>query len=660
MIASNPTRKVNQKLSKRQKTADNLTEFEPNFKTFTEQSPNMIFINKKGTIVYANQKCEEIMGYTREEILSPDFDFMGLISPESVDIVKANFRRHMSGEEIEPYEYRLINKNGEKIDAIITSKLIQFEGQTAILGIVTDISQLKHAERDLRKSEEKFRQAFQNSPIGMALCNMDGSYVQINSAYLQMTGYSQPELELLTFRDVTHPEDLVKQLPYYEQCVRGEIDSYQLDKRYVKKDGEIIWVNMIAAITKDETGKPLHALIMAEDITEVKMAEKNRQHLEAQLRQAQKMEAIGTLAGGIAHDFNNILGAIIGYSEMAIYDTEEGSMMRHNMEQVLKAGHRAKDLVKQILAFSRKSEQDKKIILITPIIKEVLKLLRASLPTTIEIRQHFEPNLGAIFADPTQIHQVIMNLGTNSAHAMENTGGLLEVNLLNVDLGPKDAAKFGELEPGRYVELVVNDTGHGIDAATLERIFEPYFTTKTKEKGTGMGLAVVHGIVKGHNGGIKVKSKPGKGTSFEILFPRTASEMQFDTVQLKALPTGGERILYIDDEETLIDLGENMLAKLGYHVVTRTSPIEAIEAFKVNPDKFDLVISDMTMPNMTGDILAKKLMEIRPDIPVIICTGFSEQISAEKVKAIGISGFLMKPLTIRELARTVRKVLDQQ
>jgi PAS domain S-box-containing protein len=647
-------------LSKRQKTADNLTEFEPNFKTFTEQSPNMIFINKMGTIVYANKKCEEIMGYTREEIQSPDFDFMGLIAPESVDLVKANFRRHMSGEEIEPYEYTLINKNGEKIDAIITSKLIHFEGQTAILGIVTDISQLKRVERDLRKSEEKFRQAFQNSPIGMALCNMDGSFVQINSAYLQMTGYSQSELELLTFRDLTHPEDLTKQMPYYEQCVRGEIDSYQLDKRYVKKDGEIIWVNMIAAINKDEAGKPLHTLIMAEDITEVKMAEKNRQRLEAQLRQAQKMEAIGTLAGGIAHDFNNILGAIIGYSEMAIYDTEERSMMRHNMEQVLKAGHRAKDLVKQILAFSRKSEQDKKVILITPIIKEVLKLLRASLPTTIEIRHHFEPNLGAIFADPTQIHQVIMNLGTNSAHAMENTGGLLDVNLLNVDIGTEDAAKFGELEPGRYVGLVVNDTGHGIDAATLERIFEPYFTTKTKEKGTGMGLAVVHGIVKGHNGGIKVISKPGKGTSFEILFPRTASEMQFGTVQLKALPTGSEHILYIDDEETLIDLGENMLAKLGYHVVTRTSPIEAIEAFKANRDKFDLVISDMTMPNMTGDILAKELMKIRPDIPVIICTGFSEQISAEKIEAIGISGFLMKPLTIRELARTVRKVLDQQ
>jgi CheY-like chemotaxis protein/two-component sensor histidine kinase len=370
------------------------------------------------------------------------------------------------------------------------------------------------------------------------------------------------------------------------------------------------------------------------------------------------MEAIGTLAGGIAHDFNNILGAIIGYSEMAIYDTEKGSMVYHNMEQVLKAGHRAKDLVKQILAFSRKSEQDKKIILITPIINEVLKLLRASLPTTIEIRQQIEPSLGAIFADPTQIHQVMMNLGTNSAHAMEDSGGLLDVSASNVDLDPDTAAQYPGLESGRYIRLVVSDTGLGIDSETLERIFDPYFTTKTKDKGTGMGLAVVQGIVKGHNGGIKVNSKPGRGTSFEILFPRTASEMQFDRVELNALPTGAEQVLFIDDEETLIDLGRNMLTKLGYQVVARTSSIEAIETFKANPEKFDLIISDMTMPNMTGDMLAEEITKIRSDIPIIICTGFSEQLSDAKITALGIKGLLMKPLTIRKLARTVRKVLD--
>jgi PAS domain S-box-containing protein len=620
----------------------------------------MIFINMRGRVVYANKKCEDIMGYTREEFLAPDFDFMGLIAPESLDLVKANFGRHTSGEELQPYEYVLIKKNGQKIDAIITSKLINFEGQRAILGIVTDITPRKRAERELRKSEENFRQAFQNAPIGMALCNMDGSFVQANPAYYHMLGFTENELKQMTFQDFTHPKDLERQMPYVEQCQRGEIDNYQIDKRYIKKDGEIIWVNMIAVITKDEAGIPLLAVIMAANISEIKMAEDNRQRLEAQLRQAQKMEAIGTLAGGIAHDFNNILGAIIGYSEMAIYDTEKNTLARHNMEQVLKAGHRAKDLVKQILAFSRKSEQDKKIILITPIIKEVLMLLRASLPTTIEIDQHIEPSLGAIFADPTQIHQIMMNLCTNSAHAMENTGGTLEVSASNVKLDLEKTPQFQDLSPGQYVALVVRDSGLGMDSTTLDRIFDPYFTTKTKDRGTGMGLAVVHGIVKGHNGGIYVTSTPNEGTTVEILFPRTASVMQYDAEELNDLPGGRERILFVDDEETLIELGESMLIKLGYQVSTRTSSIEAIEAFKANPQKFDLVISDMTMPNMTGDMMAQALLKIRPDIPVIICTGFSEQISEQKTDQIGIKGFLMKPLTIRELARTVRRVLDEK
>jgi PAS domain S-box-containing protein len=480
----------------------------------------------------------------------------------------------------------------------------------------------------------------------------------VNPAFYKMLGYNEAELEEMTFHDLTHPEDLKKQLPYYEKLIRGEITSYRMDKRYLKKDGEIIWVNLTVATIQDESGKPQYALIMAEDITEVRMAEENRRRLEAQLRQAQKMEAIGTLAGGIAHDFNNILGAIIGYTEMALFDSKKGSMEHYNMEQVLKAGHRAKDLVRQILAFSRKSEQDKKIISVTPIIKEVLKLLRASLPTTIDIQQHMSTDVGAIFADPTQLHQVLMNLCTNSAHAMEENGGTLEVSLVNTEIGSEEALHYPEMSPGPYVMLAVKDSGHGMDAKTLERIFDPYFTTKDKSRGTGMGLAVVHGIVKAHGGSILVDSAPMKGTTFKIFFPRMETEVQTDTVELKTLPTGNERVLLIDDEEALINLGENMLTKLGYTVETRTSPIEAIEAFKANPAKFDLIISDMTMPNMTGDALASEMLKIRPDIPILLCTGFSEQLTREKIKDIGIKGLLLKPLTNLDLARTVRQVLD--
>jgi PAS domain S-box-containing protein len=645
-------------VTERRKTEFTLTEFEPRFRTFTEQSPNMIFINKNGRIVYANKKCEDIMGYSREEFLSPSFDFMSLIAPESTELVSANFKRHMNGEDIEPYEYTLIDKAGRRIEAIITSKLLDFEGERAFLGIVTDITARKLAEKELRKSEEKFRLAFQNGPIGMALCKMDGYFVQVNPAFSQMLGYTESELKQMKFQDLTPLEDLERQMPYYEKCLRGEIDKYQIEKRYLTKGGKKIWVNLTVAITKDEAQVPQYALIMAEDITEVKLAERNSQRLEAQLRQAQKMEAIGTLAGGIAHDFNNILGAIIGYTEMAVYDTDEGSMVRHNMQQVLKAGHRAKDLVKQILTFSRKSEQDKKIMSVTPVIGEVLKLLRASLPTTIDIQQHIPSDLGAIFADPTQIHQVLMNLCTNSAHAMEKSGGLLEVVVSNEDFSYEQATKYSRLNPGRYVRLTVRDTGCGMDATTLERIFDPYFTTKTKDKGTGMGLAVVHGIVKGHNGGIRVVSAPNKGTTVEIVFPMTARQIQSPAVTFDALPAGGERILFVDDEETLIDLAQRMLAKLGYQVVTETNPLDALKTFESEPDRFDLVISDMTMPNMTGLMMAREIMSTRSNIPIIICTGYSEQISEEKANEMGVKGFLMKPLTLNALAAKVRTVLD--
>ena len=649
--------KLNKKIATQNASLTQLG-LEPSFVTFTEKSPNMIFINQNGRVVYANKKCEEVMGYTRKELYYSDFDFRTLIAPESKELVWTNFRRHMKGEELEPYEYALISKDGKKIEAIITSRLITYEGESAILGIVTDITARKEAEEALRKSEAIFRLTFQKAPIGMALCNMDGSFVQANPAYCNMMGYTESELRKLKFQDITHPDDLIAQMPYYEKCLQGKIESYQIDKRYITKDKETIWVNMTAAVTQDESGNPLYALIMAKDITEVKRAEENRYQLEIQLRQAQKMEAIGTLAGGIAHDFNNILGIIIGFTEIACKDAEEGSILQHNMQRILDAGHRAKDLVKQILAFSHKSDQDNRIILLAPIIKESLKLLRASLPATIGIQQNIEPNLDAISADPIQIHQVMMNLCTNSAHAMEKTGGVLEVQLKNTNLKKTDAAQLPDLAPGAYVKLIVRDTGCGMDSATLERIFEPYFTTKQKGEGTGLGLAVVHGIVRRQGGSINVSSAQGKGTTFEIFWPAAVSEVRAEPVQMHSPPTGNENILFVDDEKSLIELGDKMLSSLGYHVVTKTDPLEAIEIFKTNPDQFDLVITDMAMPNMSGTRVAKELMKIRADIPIVLCTGFSKLIDAETAKSFGIKGFLMKPITIHRLAETVREVLQ--
>ncbi len=805
------------------------------FHTFTEQSPNMIFINKGGQVVYVNKRCSDVMGYSREEFYAPDFDFMVLIAPESMDLIRTNFKRHMSGEDIEPYEYSLLTKKGEKIEAIITTRLIGYENGKAILGIITDITERKRVEEELQhrlqfqhlittvssqfinlhpaqiddeidralqqigefadadrsyvfqfsdnqeavscthewcakqiepaieriqeapidsfpwvmkkflnaemfiiqsvselppvaakekkefeqqgiqsilavpmisggrvlgfigldsvreekmwaedtssllkivgqvfanalenkktrqalqESEVRLRTVYETFPDPVTIIQLeDGRCVDVNSAFTRVTGWDYEEVIGKTAADLNiwlHPEEREKLTAGIAQ--HGKIEN--LEAKFRLKDGSIITA-LMSAVLIQLNDRP-HVITITRDISELKTAQEEREQLKTQLIQAQKMEAIGTLAGGIAHDFNNILGAIIGYAEMALYDTKKDSMEHYNIDQVLRAGHRAKDLVKQILAFSRKSEQDKNVISLAPVINETLKLLRASLPTTIEIKQKIEPNLDAIFADPTQMHQVVMNLCTNSGHAMRDTGGILTVELQNVDLHIKETAQYPDLNPGPYVRLSISDTGHGMDAATMDRIFDPYFTTKELDKGTGMGLAVVHGIIKGHSGGIQVQSKPGKGTRFDILFPIMGKQTPSETEELKALPTGSERILLIDDEETLIDLGKNMLRKLGYNVEVRTRPLEALEIFRVEPHTFDLVISDMTMPGMTGDILASEVMNIRPDTPVILCTGYSERIDEQRAMDLGIKGLMMKPFTIRRLSKMIRDVLDQK
>jgi PAS domain S-box-containing protein len=539
----------------------------------------------------------------------------------------------------------------EKMWAGDTNSLLKIVGQ-----VFANALENKKTRQALLESEERLRIVFETFPDPVTIIQADdGRCIDVNSAFTRVTGWTYDEVVGKTTADLdiwNDPQEREKLTAAITE--HGKVEN--LEAQFRLKDGRLITA-LISAILIILRNKP-HILTITRDISELKAAQQEREQLKTRLIQAQKMEAIGTLAGGIAHDFNNILGAIIGYAEMALYDTQKGSMEHYNIEQVLKAGHRAKDLVKQILAFSRKSEQDKKIIFLTPIIKEVLKLLRASLPTTIEIKLNIEPNLDAIFADPTQIHQVMMNLCTNSAHAMGDKGGILAVNLHNVNLNIEAAAQYPELNPGLYVKLSISDTGCGMNAATMQRIFDPYFTTKELDKGTGMGLAVVHGIVKGHGGGIHVESAAGKGTRFDILFPAIIRQVMSETEELKALPTGNETILCVDDEQPLIELGKSMLKKLGYRVETRILPLEAIEVFKAAPDKFDLVISDMTMPAMTGVSLAKKLMEIRPEIPVVICTGYSEQIDESRAKELGIKGFLMKPFTIRELSKTVRQVLD--
>ncbi len=396
-----------------------------------------------------------------------------------------------------------------------------------------------------------------------------------------------------------------------------------------------------------------------DDVTERKQAKEASERLEVQLRQAQKMEAISTLAGGIAHDFNNILSAILGYTQLAQMKLEDESEVFDDLHEVLQAAERAKKLIKQILVMARSQEQEKQPIELRLIVKEALKLLRASIPSFIEIRREFEAETGVINGDPTQIHQVLMNLCTNAAHAMAEQGGILEVTLRTraIDAGQNEM----HLSPGEYLKLTVRDTGHGMTPDVMEKIFDPYFTTKGPGEGTGIGLSVVYGIVSQHNGAITAESDPGKGTAFHVYLPVMRQQKQaVDQALETPLPTGTERILYIDDEPSLAQMGEKMLARLGYDAVSMTSSTNALAMIKEDPHRFDLVITDTTMPQMPGDILARELMKIRPDMPVIICTGYSSRMSMEKAKTMGIRGFLMKPLDFRELAETIRAVLENR
>ena len=380
---------------------------------------------------------------------------------------------------------------------------------------------------------------------------------------------------------------------------------------------------------------------------------------ERQLQQVMKLQAIGTLAGGIAHDFNNILFPIVGYTELTMDDIPEDSQARRNLEEILKATHRAKELVQQILTFSRQGGQERKPLKIQFLIKEALKLLRATIPSSIEIESKVDENCGPIKGDPTQIHQVIMNLCTNAYHAMQASGGKLEVALKEIDISYETSLERVGMKIGPHLELTVKDSGHGMEPEVLERIFEPYYTTKEQGKGTGLGLSVIHGIVKNHGGDISVSSQPGKGTQFTVYLP-VVDEIDEETeaVASAGATRGSERILLIDDEKQIIDMEQQILERLGYKVTPKTDSEEALEEFAALPDRFDLVITDMTMPKMTGDQLARKLMEIKPGIPVILCTGFNESITEEKALAMGIDKFIMKPIVKDELAGTIRSVLD--
>ena len=531
---------------------------------------------------------------------------------------------------------------------------------TGVVGGVIEITELKEAEKKAHDAHLFSENLLQTTNAMVLVMDKDGTVKRINPKVEDLTGYSAQELighnwfELLVPR-VIYPgvwED-------FNSLMKLGIPM-SFDNPIITKHGEervISWSNSIMEESGIDTTDILSVGI---DITERKQAEEDKNRLSKQLLQAQKMESIGNLAGGIAHDFNNILSVIIGYSELALIKSAAEPNSNHELQEILAAGHRAKELVTQILTIARKTDEEIKPIRIDTIAKEVLKFIRSSIPVTIDIQRSITSN-SLIMANATQIHQVIMNLCTNAAQAMEDTGGILTVEVEDLTIDTSSPLSQEGLPPGKYVQVRVADTGVGISPHILDSIFEPYFTTKEPGEGTGIGLALVHSIVESYKGRIFVESKLGEGTTFTIYLPISKQQRPSrDEYVPEEMPAGNEKILIIDDEEAIAKMYSETLERLGYHTTITTSSLEALELFGAAPDDYDLVITDLTMPKLTGDRLAVEVLETKPDIGIILCSGYGMKIPKERVAELGISALAVKPFVKGELAKLVRQVLDEK
>ena len=632
-----------------------LRESETILRSIFRAAPTGIGMVCDRVIKKANERLCKIIGYTREELLGKsarilygtdeDFEYVGREKYEQI-------RERNTGTVETPWQ----RKDGTMIDVLLSSSPI--DPNDLSIGVTftaLDITSRKQVEKDLRESEEQYKSLFKNNHSVMLLVDPEtANIVDANPAALSFYGWSY---EALTYKKMFDINTLKK------EQVFGEMEKAKMEQRkhfyfrHCLASGEIRDVEVYSGPIKVHGKELLYSIVY--DITARKKAEEEKAALEIQLLHARKMESIGTLSGGIAHDFNNLLGIILGNAEMAMDDVPELHPAKFNLNEIRTASLRARDVVKQLLSFGRKTDPKQRPVKLVQIAEDALKFLRSSIPTSIEIRQNIPVDTDdSILADSTQINQVMINLCTNAAHAMEDTGGVMTIGIQNIYLDQISAAVYPHLPPGNYVKLTVSDTGPGIDPEIKNRIFDPYFTTKEVGKGSGIGLSVVHGIVKNHNGAISVDSKFGKGTTFSILFPVAEEEAVIETEPVEKLSTGNERILIVDDEESMAEIGRRRLERLGYRVEAKTNSIEALELFRADPDQFDLVITDMTMPHITGDKLVKEILKIRPDMPTILCTGFSEKIDEEKAKEIGVRQYIEKPFDRGKLSRLVRKVLD--
>ena len=745
-----------------------LKESEAKFRTLTENSPNMIFINQQGKVIYANKLCEEVIGFTRDEFYAPDFDFLTLIAPESLELVKTNFKRHMDGENLDPYEYTIVDKEGRKIEALITTKLIHYEGAQAILGIVTDISKQKQVERALESSRRDWENIFQAIGHPTLILNPQHRVITANRAAVQKTGITHHNLRGMhcyeVFHGARHPsgscpmEHIVKSGrtrtlemelealggTFLVSCTPVLDDEGHLEKvihiatdisqrkqveesllaseskfrsffelspqsvaRIDFETGQVVDVNQkfseLFKLSKEDilgrtmlelglssteqsskfmkvlnqTGRVdgLEMNLTAKDgtvLTTLLFARKitikddnfiliifnditERKKLEQQFQQAQRMEALGTLAGGIAHDFNNLLMGILGNASLMLSDIDSSDPSREQLKNIESYVHSAAELTKQLLGFARGGQYEVKPTNLNNLIERSAHMFGRT-KKEINIHQKLQKDIWTVAIDQGQIDQMLLNLYVNAWQAMAG-GGHLYIQTENVTLIQSDVKPFA-VEAGRYVKISITDTGIGMDEATQQRIFEPFFTTQEKGRGTGLGLASAYGIIKNHGGVIDVESEKGKGTTFTIYLPVCDEEVALETDLDVRLLRGRETVLLVDDEEMILEIGQKMLAKMGYHPLIAKGGQKAVEIYRENADKIDLVILDMIMPDMNGQETYDNLKKLNPAVKVLLSSGYSLNGQARKIMDSGCQGFVQKPFDAVNLSQKIRIILE--
>ncbi len=633
-------------------------------------SPDGIgIVDAHGNFIKWNKMAAELFGYSFEELRGRSvFDLYA--DKKSLDRMMTELRRDGV---VKKYAIDLRKKDGTIASFELSISLLRDDANTVIGSVCVgrDLSDVIKLMRELKASYEALNKeicerkraeeararlstAIEQSAEAIFITDADWTIDYVNPALQRLSGYDGSELcgrHICVLKGEEVDNSIYQQVR--DALTLGKVWSGRLISK--KKHGAFYETEARISAVRDESGAIINYVGIYRDVT-------NEVRFERELRQSQKAQAIGTLAGGIAHDFNNLLTAIIGFSEISLLKVPDESPLRNYLDQILKAGARAKDLVKQLLTASRKSKQECRPVQVAPVVQEALKFLRASLPSTIEIRRSFEvkPLDGVICSEPLQIHQVVMSLCANAAYAMRDKGGILSVSLSVVEADAALISECPDIQPGSYVKLSISDTGCGMDAEVLERIFDPYFTTKGPGEGTGMGLALVQGIVNNCGGARTVYSEPGVGTTFNIYFPMIEENTPLAIEEVEGAPTGAERILFVDDQMALAELGKEMLETLGYNVTAETSGLEALETFRAQPDAFDLVITDMTMPGLTGRELAEQILRVREDIPIILADGFISPIVEEQAGQAGIRGFIRKPYVISTVAKTVREVLDKR